>query len=93
VTCSCRPAKPIEKIVVVDMTSGPNNSERQAFIENHPKLVTGRGRALGLYDLENDAAERNDLMETDAEGGKTVLDRFKAFGRSPREVKAREKKD
>jgi hypothetical protein len=55
--------------------------------------VTSRGRALGLYDLENDAAERNDLMESDPEGGKAVLDRFKPFRRSLREVKVREKKD
>jgi hypothetical protein len=64
------------------MTSGPNNSERQAFIENHPTLVTAGDRALGLYDLENDAAERNDLMESGPKGGKAVLDRFKAFGRA-----------
>jgi hypothetical protein len=41
----------------------------------------------------NDAAERHDLMESDPEGGKAVLDRFKAFRRSLREVKVREKKD
>jgi hypothetical protein len=32
-TWSCRPATSRPKIVVVDMTGGPNNSERQAFIE------------------------------------------------------------
>jgi choline-sulfatase len=85
--------QPAEKIVFVDMTSGPNNSERQAFIENHLKLVTSSGRALGLYDLEHDAAEKNDLMESDPERGKAVLDRFKAFRRNLREVRVREKKD
>ena len=59
-----------------------------------PRTTTvSSGRALGLYDLENDAAEKNDLMESDPERGKAVLDRFKAFRRSLREVKVREKKD
>ena len=55
--------------------------------------MTQQGPRAGAYDLENDAAERNDLMESDPEGGKAVLDRFKAFQRSLREVKVREKKD
>ena len=32
-------------------------------------------------------------MESDPEGGKAVLDHFKAFRHSPQEVKVREKKD
>jgi len=85
--------KATERIVFVDMTSGPNNSERQAFIENHLKLVTSSGRALGLYDLEKDAAEKSDLMESEPEQAKAVMDRFKAFKRTLREVKVREKKE
>ena len=85
--------EPREKIVFVDMAAGPNNAERQAFIENHLKLVTSSGRPLGLYDLEADAAEKNDLLDDDEERAKAMLDRFKAFKRTLREVKVREKKD
>jgi choline-sulfatase len=77
-----------EKIVFVDMAAGPNNEERQAFIENHLKLVTSGGRGLGLYDLEADAAEKKDLLD-DEEKKKVTLDRFKAFKRTLREVRVR----
>jgi arylsulfatase A-like enzyme len=86
--------QPREKIVFVDMAAGPNNAERQAFIENQLKLVTSSGRALGLFDLEADAAEKSDLLDDDEERAKTVVDRFKAWKRTLREVKVRpEKKD
>jgi hypothetical protein len=48
---------------------------------------------LATVQSPSPAAERNDLMESDPEGGKAVLDRFKAFRRSLREAKVREKKD
>lgn len=75
--------------------------ERMRGIESNATRITtrhavARSQSSALspaHSPANDAAERNDLMESDPEGGKAVLDRFKAFRRSLREVKVREKKD
>ncbi len=76
------------KIVFVDMSAGPNNQERQAFIENDHKLIATGGRALGLYDLSRDPGEKNDLLD-DAALKEKYLGRYKAFRKKLRAVKVR----
>jgi arylsulfatase A-like enzyme len=77
---------PETRIVFVDMPAGPNNAERQAYYEDHHKLISSGGRPLGLYDLEKDPGEQNDLKKD-----KELLDkygeRFKAFRRELRVVR------
>jgi arylsulfatase A-like enzyme len=77
--------EPKPRIVFVDMTAGPNNAERQAFIEDGKKLVVSSGRPLGLYDLEADPGEKKSLLD-DAELKERLLSRYKAFRRELREV-------
>jgi arylsulfatase A-like enzyme len=79
---------PEKRIVFVDMAAGPNNADRQAFIENDYKLVTSMSRPLGLYHLKADPEERKDLLD-DKELAGGIMDRFKAFKRTLREVKVR----
>jgi len=77
---------PLEsKIVFVDMPAGPNNADRQAFIENDKKLIASDARPLGLYDLGKDAAEKHDLLD-DPQLKDQVVSRFKAFRRELRVV-------
>jgi arylsulfatase A-like enzyme len=76
---------PKPRIVFVDMPAGPNNADRQAFIENDLKLITSDARPLGLYDLGKDAAEKHDLLDDPAVKEK-VVSRFKAFRRDLRVV-------
>lgn len=80
--------KPSSRIVFVDMPAGPNNAERQGFIENDLKLITSGGRALGLYDLSKDPEEKKDLLD-DAELKEKVNGRFKAFRRKLKTVTVR----
>ncbi|HEU5075962.1 MAG TPA: sulfatase-like hydrolase/transferase, partial [Polyangiaceae bacterium] len=70
--------QPEERIVFVDMAAGPNNAERQAFIEGDYKLIASSGRTLGLYNLKDDPGEKNDLSK-DAATLERVSERFKAF--------------
>ncbi|MEB2324251.1 MAG: sulfatase-like hydrolase/transferase, partial [Sorangiineae bacterium] len=79
---------PAARIVFIDMSAGPNNADRQAFIENDLKLIASSGRPLGLYDLASDPAEKKDLLDDEAMKAK-VMDRFKAFRRQLREVVVR----
>jgi arylsulfatase A-like enzyme len=72
--------QPEERIVFVDMVEGPNNAERQAYYEKQHKLIASGGRPLGLYDLEKDPGEKNDL-KSDQELLDQVSERFKAFRR------------
>jgi hypothetical protein len=69
-----------QRPVLVDMSEGPFNEERQAFIDGDLKLITSNGRPLGLYDLVQDPGERHDLLG-DAEKGRAAIARFKAFRR------------
>lgn len=77
-----------DRIVFVDMSAGPHNAERQAFIENDMKLIASEGRPLGLYDLKSDPEEKKDLLD-DPEQKQKVLPRFKAFRRKLRTVKVK----
>jgi arylsulfatase A-like enzyme len=74
--------------VLVDMSEGPYNDERQAFIDGALKLVATRGRPLGLYDLDADPGEAHDLLGDEARAG-PVIAAFKAFRRTLRSVPAR----
>ncbi|HLV20164.1 MAG TPA: sulfatase-like hydrolase/transferase [Polyangiaceae bacterium] len=80
--------EPGERLVFVDMSAGPYNAERQAFIDGHLKLIASEGRPLGLYDLKQDPEEKQDLLEN-AELKETMLGRFKAFRNKLREVRVR----
>ena len=80
--------QPEKRIVFVDMSAGPNNADRQAFIENDYKLIATSGRPLGLYNLADDPGETKDLLD-DKELKKKVVSRFKAFRRKLRVVKVR----
>jgi hypothetical protein len=80
--------EPSERVVFVDMSAGPHNADRQAFIENGLKLTATGGRPLGLFDLERDPGEKQDLLDDSDLKEKTVT-RFKAFRGGLREVKVR----
>jgi arylsulfatase A-like enzyme len=80
--------QPKTKIVFVDMPAGPNNADRQAFIENDMKLITSDTRPLGLYDLRKDPGEKHDLLD-DPELKEKVVSRFKAFRRDLRVVRVK----
>lgn len=75
--------------VFIDMSAGPNNAERQAFIENDLKLILSNGRPLGLYDLVADPAEKHDLLDQQ-EKRTAILASYKAFRRSLRIVRVAE---
>ena len=69
---------PTERPVLVDMPRGPNNQERRAFISGPHKLITSAGRVIGLYDLQADPGEKNDLSG-DETLAKRLLAELKAF--------------
>ncbi len=71
---------PKPKIVFIDMSEGPHNAERQAFIENDMKLIASSARPLGLYDLKSDPGEEQNLLK-DKSVSDGVVERFKAFRR------------
>jgi len=79
---------PEERIVFVDMAAGPNNADRQAFIELGRKLIASDGRPLGLYDLVADPGETRDLIEDRALREATMA-RFQAFRRGLRRVEVK----
>ena len=79
---------PQDRIIFIDMSAGPYNAERQAFIEHDLKLVAANGQPLGLYDLKKDPEEAKNLLK-DKAVSQPVLDRFKAFRRELRVVEVR----
>ncbi len=74
--------------VLVDMSEGPYNDERQAFIDGSLKLIATNGRPLSLYDLNEDPGETRDLLG-DGPSAKPIVARFKAFRRMLHSVAAR----
>jgi len=58
---------PDQREVLVDMPQGPHNQERRAFYSGDYKLVTSRGRTLGLYNLKLDPGETKDLSSDEAQ--------------------------
>lgn len=80
--------EPKPRIVFSHMCAGPNNADRQAYIDDDKKLITSDGRPLGLYDLKTDAEEKKDLLD-DAELKEKVIGRYKAFVKQLKEVKVR----
>lgn len=75
--------RPEARPVLVDMSEGPYNEERQAFIDGDLKIIASNGRPLGLYDLAKDPEERRDLLG-DPAASAGVVARFKAFRRTLR---------
>jgi choline-sulfatase len=75
-----------DRPVFVDMSAGPNNAERQAFITDDMKLITSNGRPLGLYNLAADPDERHDLLD-DSELRNKILAQYKAYRRQLRTVR------
>jgi arylsulfatase A-like enzyme len=80
--------EPKPRPVLVDMSAGPHNAERQAFVDGGMKLIATGGRPLGLYDLKNDPGEKKDLLDDEALKS-DVLARYKAFRRGLKEVVVR----
>jgi choline-sulfatase len=80
--------RPEERIVFIDMSEGPYNTDRQAFIEGDLKLIANNGRPIGLYNLKDDPGEEKNLLK-DQELADKFVDRFKAFRRKLRVVKVR----
>jgi arylsulfatase A-like enzyme len=74
--------------VLVDMPQGPHNQERRAFYSDQYKLIVSAGRVLGLYDLEKDPGEKNDLSEDSALLAQ-VRQRYDAFASELQPVAAR----
>jgi choline-sulfatase len=68
----------VARPVFIDMSAGPYNDERQALIEDGKKLVVSHGRVLGLYDLDKDPGETQDLS-ANAELRELMLARYHAF--------------
>lgn len=83
--------QPIPRPVLVDMSAGPNNAERQAYIEGDLKLILSNGRPLGLYNLASDPDERHDLLDQSEERS-SVISSYKAFRRALRTVRVTEPK-
>ncbi len=77
---------PIPRPVLVDMSAGPYNDERQAFIDGWLKLTATNGRLLGFYDLERDPKEMHDLAHDPRLDA--LVARFKAYRRRIRTIPA-----
>jgi choline-sulfatase len=75
--------------VFVDMSAGPNNAERQAYIENDLKLILSNGRPLGLYDLSADPNEKRDILDQ-LDKRTQIVESYKAFRRTLRPVRVAE---
>lgn len=78
---------PDDRIVFVDMQAGPNNEEKQAFIEGDVKLIATNGRPTGLYDLARDPGEAEDLLDSDPARREAIVARYQAFRRQLRTVR------
>ncbi|HET9931523.1 MAG TPA: sulfatase-like hydrolase/transferase, partial [Polyangiaceae bacterium] len=76
---------PASRPVFVDMAEGPHNAERRAYIDGDMKLVVSGGRALGLYDLAKDPAEKQDLS-SDKALVSAALEQYRAFRRTLHEI-------
>jgi arylsulfatase A-like enzyme len=70
--------EPKPRVIFMDMSAGPYNDERQAFIENDVKLIAAWGRPIGIYDLEKDPGETKDLKK-DAVIREKYAERYSAF--------------
>jgi choline-sulfatase len=77
---------PAQRPVFIDMSAGPNNIERQAYIDGDFKLTACAGRPLGLYRLDSDPDEKYDLLDNKELRDKIVA-RFKEYRRKLRVVR------
>jgi choline-sulfatase len=80
--------EPKQRIIFSHMAAGPNNADRQAFIDGSLKLIASDGRPMGIYDLDQDPGEKHDL-DDDAALKEKLVGRYKAFVKELREVKLR----
>ena len=60
-----------ERPILIDMPAGPHNADRQATILEQYKIITVNGRPLGLFNLEKDPDEKDNLMKDEQ-----LLDRY-----------------
>jgi choline-sulfatase len=70
--------EPKQRLIYSNMAAGPNNADRQAFIDGSMKLITSDGRPMGLYDLASDPGEKHDLLD-DAAKKESIMGRYRAF--------------
>lgn len=75
-----REASDESRAVLVDMSEGPNNAERQAFFDGSYKVIASNGRPMALYDLNQDPGEKTDLLGKGPEAD-AVVAAFRAFRR------------
>ncbi len=83
--------EPEQRPVFLDMPGGPYVGERQAFIEDGVKLITSRTRPMGLYDLNVDPQEEQNLM-SDTKRTSAALERMKEFRSKLRVIRVPEPK-
>ncbi|MET0410510.1 MAG: sulfatase-like hydrolase/transferase [Polyangiaceae bacterium] len=57
------PAGVEQRPIFVDMSAGPYNEDRQALIDDDHKIIVATGRLIGIYDLQADPGETNDLRK------------------------------
>jgi arylsulfatase A-like enzyme len=77
---------PAVRPVFIDMPGGPFVPERQGFINAEGrKIVTSKLRPMGIFDLEKDPGEQNNLVR-DVELAKTALEEMKQFRRQLQRV-------
>jgi arylsulfatase A-like enzyme len=74
--------------LLVDMATGPFNSERQAFISGDLKLVVSQAQPLGLFDLSDDPEEKRNLLSTRSRRDSMVR-QLTAFKKNLRVVEVR----
>lgn len=78
-----------QRPVLVDMPQGPHNRERQAFYDYPYKLITSDGLPIGLYDLEKDPGEKNDLSKENKELLERMKEKKSAFMSKLKPIRAR----
>lgn len=81
-----------DRAIFIDMSAGPNNAEREAYINEDLKLITSNGRPLGLYNLVGDPEEKHDLLDNEELRNK-LLGEFKAYRRELRVVRVAESRE
>ena len=83
--------QPQERPIFVDMSAGPNNAERQAYISGDFKLIASNGQPIGLYNLTSDPEEKHDLLDNEELKNK-VFGEFKTLRQRLRLVRVSESK-
>jgi arylsulfatase A-like enzyme len=74
--------------IFIDMSAGPYNEDRQALIIDDYKIITSTGRLIGIYDLNADPKEEQDLRG-DAALRARLSERMNAYRRGLRLVEVK----